>query len=183
MCGSMVRSGSCLTPRFRIEVLCLIVSAPTVSVTLFENYGLPLNISLSLFNLSPLCAIQWLTSNRQSSNLLIAICILEGLEVYVTAVLRVTFDHVGPVYVIWAILLVILRKWDDLVEPDTTEPFCIYNELKLEWELKKWQRPWFQIDREIYGLKSNEWKVEVGNQPALLMVWMVTKTLLTFFFW
>ena len=47
MCGSMVRSGSSLTPRFRIEVLCLIVSAPTVSVTLFENSGLPLNISHS----------------------------------------------------------------------------------------------------------------------------------------
>ena len=61
MCGTMVRSGSSLTPRFRIEVLCLIVSAPTVSVTPLENSGLPLNIShsvLSLFNFSPLCAIQ-----------------------------------------------------------------------------------------------------------------------------
>ena len=47
MCGSMVRSGSSLTPRFRIEVLCLIGSAPTVSVTPLENSGLPLNISHS----------------------------------------------------------------------------------------------------------------------------------------
>ena len=45
MCGSMVRFGSSLTPRFRIEVLCLIVSAPTVSVAPLENSGLPLNIS------------------------------------------------------------------------------------------------------------------------------------------
>ena len=60
MCGSMVMSGSSLR-FFEIEVLCLIVSAPTGSVTLFENSGLPLNIShsvLSLFNFSPLCAIQ-----------------------------------------------------------------------------------------------------------------------------
>ena len=61
----------------------LTVSAPTVSLTLFENSGLPLNIShsvLSLFNFSPVCATQWLTYNIQSSNLLIAICILEGLS-------------------------------------------------------------------------------------------------------
>ena len=48
MCGSMVKSGSGLTPRFRIEVVCLIVSAPTVSVTLSNNSGLPLNISHSV---------------------------------------------------------------------------------------------------------------------------------------
>ena len=61
MSGSIVRSGSNLTPRFRIELLCLIVYAPTVSVTLLEKSGLPLNNShsvLSLFNFSPLCAIQ-----------------------------------------------------------------------------------------------------------------------------
>ena len=61
MCGSMLRSGSSLTPIFRIDVLCLIVSVPTVSAKLFEKSGLPLNIShsvLSLFNFSPLCAIQ-----------------------------------------------------------------------------------------------------------------------------
>ena len=61
MCGSMVRSGSSLTPRFRIEVLCLIVSVSIVSVTPLENSGLPLNIShsvLSIFYFSPLCAIQ-----------------------------------------------------------------------------------------------------------------------------
>ena len=60
MCGSIVRSGSNLTPRVRIELLYLIVSAPTVSVILLEKSGLPLNIShsvLSLFNFSPLCAI------------------------------------------------------------------------------------------------------------------------------
>ena len=56
-----MRSDSSLNPRFRIKVLCLIVSAQTVSVTPLENSGLPLNIShsvLSLFNISPLCAIQ-----------------------------------------------------------------------------------------------------------------------------
>ena len=58
MCDSMLRSGS--SQRFRIDMLCVIVSAPTVIVTLFKKYGLPLNIShsvLSLFNFSPLCAI------------------------------------------------------------------------------------------------------------------------------
>ena len=50
MCGSMGRPGSSLTPRLLIEVLYLIVSAPTVSVTLFAKSGLPLNIS-------QLCAI------------------------------------------------------------------------------------------------------------------------------
>ena len=48
MCGSIVRSGSSLTPRFRIEMLCLIVSAPTVSVTLYGKSGLPLDISHSV---------------------------------------------------------------------------------------------------------------------------------------
>ena len=48
MCGSMLRSDSSLTPRFRIQVLCLIVSASTVRLTLFEKSELPLNISHSV---------------------------------------------------------------------------------------------------------------------------------------
>ena len=48
MYGSMLMSGSSLTPRVRIQVLCLIVSASTVSVTLFEKSELPLNISHSI---------------------------------------------------------------------------------------------------------------------------------------